>query len=561
MERLENNLKDEKRTEDEEFLSNSLLVVSLVSSVLTGLVCLVLNFILSFKLKKYQRALLFLVPGLILLAIRFFMGGLATETIFEIPLVKELYSIFETFKATFHPKGSWNFLTTFTLLSNGLSLTFFGLFVSTQESTQQQQLDEIRKDEETKHQKSLSSDKVLDTKSRAHLFAIGTTGSGKTANILRYVENSIKNGQPTIIVDGKGGTKEHDLATISQKLAEKYGRTVYLVNQSDLSNTDPYNPFSGLSATEVKDMLVSMSEWESDHYKNLASRYWQIMLSVMIDNNITPTFENIILFSEPEKFLQVLDEIKKRGQIDDERYLKAVNIANSEAGKQAEISISRSAVVYEGDGAKLFGDRLGFNMRSAFEENAVVIVLLNEFSYGDFARSTGQLVLEDIKSLISRLLSGEYEEQETLLVLEELGVYVNNGIEGLLNRSRSAGVKTIVSMQTTADVDKENPDLTRQIIGNCNDFMIMRVTDQYSAETMAKLIGTEKGIQKTSRTSEGISTGESSNKLVDQFKISPNEIKKSYRRFLEFITQKRNQMRLNASRLNLSKFKVEKIIS
>lgn len=525
MERLENNLGDEKRTEDEEFLSNSLLVVSLVSSVLTGLVCLVLNFILSFKLKKYQRALLFLVPGLILLAIRFFMGGLAAETIFEIPIAKELYSIFETLKSTFHLKASWDFLTTFTLLSNGLSLTFFGLFVSTQESTQKQQLDEIRKDEETKHQKSLSSDKVLDTKSRAHLFAIGTTGSGKTANILRYVESSIKNGQPTIIVDGKGGTKEHDLATVSQKLAEKYGRTVYLVNQSDLSNTDPYNPFSGLSATEVKDMLVSMSEWESDHYKNLASRYWQIMLSVMIDNHITPTFENIILFSEPENFLQVLDEIKKRGQIDDERYLKAVNIANSEAGKQAEISISRSAVVYEGDGAKLFGDRFGFNMRSAFEENAVVIVLLNEFSYGDFARSTGQLVLEDIKSLISRLLSGEYEEQETLLVLEELGVYVNNGIEGLLNRSRSAGVKTIVSMQTTADVDKENPDLTRQIIGNCNDFMIMRVTDQGSAETMAKLIGTEKGIQKTSRTSEGMNTGESSNKLVDQFRISPNEIK------------------------------------
>ena len=525
MERLENNLQEEKRTEDEEFLSNSLLVVSLVSSVLTGLVCLVLNFILSFKLKKYQRALLFLVPGLILLAIRFFMGGLAAETIFEIPIAKELYSIFETLKSTFHLKASWDFLTTFTLLSNGLSLTFFGLFVSTQESTQQQQLDEIRKDEETKHQKSLSSDKVLDTNSRAHLFAIGTTGSGKTANILRYVESSIKNGQPTIIVDGKGGTKEHDLATVSQKLAEKYGRTVYLVNQSDLSNTDPYNPFSNLSATEVKDMLVSMSEWESDHYKNLASRYWQIMLSIMIDNNITPTFENIILFSEPEKFLQVLDEIKKRGQIDDERYLKAVNIANGEAGKQAEISISRSAVVYEGDGAKLFGDRFGFNMRSAFEENAVVIVLLNEFSYGDFARSTGQLVLEDIKSLISRLLSGEYEEQETLLVLEELGVYVNNGVEGLLNRSRSAGVKTIVSMQTTADVDKENPDLTRQIIGNCNDFMIMRVTDQDSAETMAKLIGTEKGIQKTSRTSEGMSTGESSNKLVDQFRISPNEIK------------------------------------
>lgn len=519
MERLENNLRDEKATENEEFLSNFFLIVSFVSSVIVVAVCFILDWILERQFKKYQRGLIFLGVGAVLLVIRYFLGGLTAETLLEIPL----FSIIKAFDL--ESIKNWSWLFKITLLSSGLSIFFYGLFVLTQPKTQKEELDEIRKDEETKHEKSLPSDKVLDTKSRAHLFAIGTTGSGKTANILRYIENSIKKGQPTIIVDGKGGTKEHDLATVSQKLAKKYGRKVYLVNQSDLSNTDPYNPFGDLSATEVKDMLVSMSEWESDHYKNLASRYWQIMLSIMIENNITPIFENIILFSEPENFLRVLDELKTRGQIDDERYRKAVNIANSEAGKQAEISISRSAVVYEGDGAKLFGDRWGFNMRSAFEENAVVIVLLNEFSYGDFARSTGQLVLEDIKSLISRLLSGEYEEQETLLVLEELGVYVNDGIEGLLNRSRSAGIKTIVSMQTTADVDKENPDLTRQIIGNCNDFMIMRVVDQDSAETMAKLIGTEKGIQKTSRTSEGIGTGESSNKLVDQFRVSPNEIK------------------------------------
>lgn len=521
MERLENNLRDEKATENEEFLSNFFLIVSFVSSVIVVAVCFILDWILERQFKKYQRGLIFLGVGAVLLVIRYFLGGLTAETLLEIPL----FSIIKAFDL--ESIKNWSWLFKITLLSSGLSIFSYGLFVLTQPKTQKEDLDEIRKDEETKHQKSLPSDKVLDMRSRAHLFAIGTTGSGKTANILRYVENSIKKGQPTIIVDGKGGTKEHDLATVSQKLAKKYGRKVYLINQSDLSNTDPYNPFSDLSATEVKDMLVSMSEWESDHYKNLASRYWQIMLSIMIEYNIITTFESIILFSEPKNFLKVLDEIKKSGEIDDEKYRKAVNIANSEAGKQAEISISRSAVVYEGDGSKLFGDRdhLGFNMRSAFEENAVVIVLLNEFSYGDFARSTGQLVLEDIKSLISRLLKGEYEEQETLLVLEELGVYVNNGIEGLLNRSRSAGVKTIVSMQTTADVDKENPDLTRQIIGNCNDFMVMRVVDQESAETMAKLIGTEKGIQKTSRTSEGISTGESSNKLVDQFRVSPNDIK------------------------------------
>ena len=151
--------------------------------------------------------MIFLGVGAILLAIRYFLGGLTAETLFEIPVVKELYSIIDTLKTTFHFKASWSWLTTLTLFSIGLSTFSYGLSTLTQPKTQEEELDEIRKDEETKHQKSLSSDKVLDTRSRAHLFAIGTTGSGKTANILRYVENSIKNGQPTIIVDGKGGTK------------------------------------------------------------------------------------------------------------------------------------------------------------------------------------------------------------------------------------------------------------------------------------------------------------------------------------------------------------------
>ena len=275
MERLENNLKDEKATEDEEFLSNFFFLVSFVSSVIIGAVCFISSWILERKFKKYQRGLIFLGVGSFLLVIRYFLGGLTTETLLEIPLLKEIYSIINSIKIkafNFESIKNWSWLLKITLLSSGLSMFSYGLGVLSQPKTQTEELDEIRKDEETKHQKSLPSDKVLDTKSRAHLFAIGTTGSGKTSNIVRYVENAIKNGQPTIIVDGNGGTKEHDLATVSRKLAKKYGRKVYLVNQSDLSNTNPYNPFSDLSATEVKDMLVSMSERESDQYKNLASR-------------------------------------------------------------------------------------------------------------------------------------------------------------------------------------------------------------------------------------------------------------------------------------------------
>ena len=88
MERLENNLKDEKATKEEEFLSSFLFFVSFLLSVITGAVCFFSDWILELKFKKYQRGLIFLGVGTILLAIRYFIGGLAAETLFEIPVLK-----------------------------------------------------------------------------------------------------------------------------------------------------------------------------------------------------------------------------------------------------------------------------------------------------------------------------------------------------------------------------------------------------------------------------------------------------------------------------------------
>ena len=72
MERLENNLKDEKATKDEEFLSNFFLIVSVISSVIVVAVCFVLDWILERQFKKYQRGLIFLGVGAVLLVIRYF---------------------------------------------------------------------------------------------------------------------------------------------------------------------------------------------------------------------------------------------------------------------------------------------------------------------------------------------------------------------------------------------------------------------------------------------------------------------------------------------------------
>ncbi|WP_438465790.1 type IV secretory system conjugative DNA transfer family protein [Streptococcus pluranimalium] len=417
------------------------------------------------------------------------------------------------------------------IISFALSWLFLGLGIFWLNDTRS----EIVRKENTKNDKKhkVSKQYPVDLESRDHVLALGTTGSGKTANLLNYIEKRIADNSFVAIIDGKGGMEDYDLYTVVKKLAKKYDRKLYVVNQSTLTDpyASPYNPFDGLSPTQVKDFMIDMSEWESDHYKSLASRYWQLLAHVLENCKIPLTFENLIQFSYRKNALELLDNALKEELITEEMYDRAVQFTNGEEGKQAEISIGRSAVLAEGDGETLFAKRAGWNMRKACEENAVVVVLLNGLKYPDYAKSFGRVAVDDIKALVGQLLSENDNDRKKLIVLEEFGVYADDGMEGLLNRARSAGVQTIVSVQSFADIDKISKELTRQVIGNCNDFLIMLTPDGETAETISSMIGTRKGIEQTQRTDDGDNTGQSSNKIIDQFILHPNDIKQLKKKY------------------------------
>lgn len=415
-------------------------------------------------------------------------------------------------------------LLSFNLMSFAISWIFLGLAIFSLKKTEK----EIEKELDIEPKlKRVSKELPMDFEGTEHVLATGTTGSGKTANILQYIERRMADNSFVAVVDGKGGMKQYDLYTVMKKLAKKYDRKLYVLNQSDLSdpNASPYSPFEGLTATQVKDFIIDMSDWESDHYKSLASRYWQVMANVMVVSKIPMSFDNIIYFSYRRNFLELVKNASLEGFIDKKTYDMANNLANGEEGKQAELSIGRSAVIAEGDGSSLFALKHGWNLRKAYEENAVVIVLLNELNYPEFAKSTGKIVVDDIKALVGKLLIDDNDDRKKLLVLEEFGVYGDEGMEGLLNRARSAGIQTIVSLQTFADTDKISSELTRQIVGNCNNFLIMLNNDNDTTDRLSQIIGTRKKLSMTRQTRDGESTGLSSNRVVDSFILHPNAIK------------------------------------
>lgn len=480
-------------------------------------------FYLMTKQKRRYSALYLALIGVVWLGLAFLLSGFDLGDIGLLKLVLEyLNHILKDFDSMPYV---WNWVYSFNLLSYGLSWIVTGLGIALLKDSPKEIEKKANETQENKHK--IEKKLPMDFEGMEHVLATGTTGSGKTANILKYIEHRIADNSFVAIVDGKGGMKQYDLYTVTKKLAKKYGRKLYVLNQSDIDdpNASPYSPFEGLTATQVKDFMIDMSEWESDHYKSLASRYWQMLANILVATRVSMTFDNLIHFSRRRNFLELVKHALDEGLITEDTHDRAVELANGEEGKQAEISIGRSAVIAEGDGASLFAVRQGWNMRKAYEENAVVVVLLNELNYPEFARSTGKVVVDDVKALVGQLLTKEEDGRRKLLVLEEFGVYADDGMEGLLNRARSAGVQTIVSMQTFADTDKISPELTRQIVGNANNFLMMLNNDDDTVERLSKLVGTRKKMEMTRRTDYGEDTGQSSNRVIDSFILHPNELK------------------------------------
>ena len=378
---------------------------------------------------------------------------------------------------------------------------------------------EAKRKKETRYDKKKGK---IDINQKGHVFCIGTTGSGKTANIMHYIKAAFESGEFLAIMDGKGDMKEYSLYDYVTKLCKKHGRRLYIINQSNLKETTPYNPFRNGTATQIKDMLLSMSEWSEEYYKTQAERYWQCMASVLLELGVPISFKSLIFYSDRINLGKLITE--KKANLPPELHKLAAQLVRGEEGKNALTAAARFSVVSEGDGELMFSND-GFNMEEAYLNNGVVLVLLNDFAYTEFAKSMGHLVIEDMKNIISRINSNAVAGKNLLYVYDEISVYINAQVIGILNRGRSAGVRAVVGTQSIADIDFVSEPLRRQVLENSNNYIIMRINESTGAEEMSNIVGTNITLEQTRRTSDGDYTGESSNRIVDEYRINPNDIK------------------------------------
>lgn len=398
----------------------------------------------------------------------------------------------------------------------------FGLSGMYQDSVNPNRNSEIIKKREIK---KAHLDKIdnIDFSYNYNVFVVGKSGAGKTTALANFIEYHIKKQEFTVVMDGKGDISKYSIYEIVTKLCIKYNRKIYIINQTIADETHGYNPFIGCTSTQIKDMLINMGDWSEEHYKALASEYYQAMAQFMIDYELKINFQTLTKFCDSTYFQKMIDIYRDNIPEADYRYYLSVL---SRAGETVNASRSRFSTIANGVGKMLFAETPHtFNIMSAFEEKAVVLVLLNNLEYTDYAKSVGHLVLNDIKNTLGHITKIKGFHEDFLCVYDEVSSYFDPMLVDIVNKSRSLGGANIIASQTIADMDVINEMTRRQIIGNMHGFLMLKTSDDLTAEALANAIGTKTQTEISTQFDKYGKTGLGTAKISEGFSVHPNDLK------------------------------------
>lgn len=361
-----------------------------------------------------------------------------------------------------------------------------------------------------------------------HVFICGTTGSGKTVALSNYIESAIKKDYPLLIVDGKGDIGENSIADIVNRF--RGNRKLYVVDMNQPTKSAKYNPFYEASPSVVKDMLINLTTWSEEHYKANAERYIQRIIWLTDKMGIVASFQTLISYMNPDKLLELATLCYKAGKISKDEFKQTGDIIKV----GAEITQGASArfiTIFESDIGTIFAnsDNKGIDIYKALEENAIILFVLSPLLYPETSIVLGKLIMIDAKKAVSKLFG--HNEKRVFYIFDEISTYASPLLIDLINKSRSAGVTTILATQSLSDLDfTAGEAFKEQLIENCNNYIVMRQNSAKNAEAWSKILGTVEGLAVTYQIGEKsasmVSTGLGSVRKERHFLYHPDDIKR-----------------------------------
>lgn len=412
-----------------------------------------------------------------------------------------------------------------------------------------------------------------------HTLIFGTTGAGKTRLYETVIVQAILRGETVVIVDPKG---DKELAEIAERACKLAGRPDAYVefNPAHPSRSIRLDPLRNWNnSTELASRIASLMPSESD-FTPIAWKAVYVVAEALVYIDQMPSLIKLRRYIEggPEKLMEqalqaffernvphwktLLAAILQRardGKLpskmggspellaymhfykndipEDKRapelegLLAMVEHNREHLGKILASLVPLLVMLTAGETGKLLSPdtndindaRPIFDTKKIVNGKHVLYLGLNSLSNATVGSAIGSIVLADFAAVAGEIYNYGTKESINLLVDESAEV-VNDPLIQILNKARGAGFVTYLAAQTLPDFIARMGDeaRARQILGNCNNLIALRVKDKPTQDFIVETFG-ETEIQMVSRgMSSGVRPGEDNIDVTKNTNITKN---------------------------------------
>ena len=395
----------------------------------------------------------------------------------------------------------------------------------------------------------------IDRVSKSNQLCFGVSGAGKTAYLSRMIQDTLTTDPQAFIciVDGKGSTEQYSLYDNLMKLSNKYNRPLVLLNGT--TNTAlggcVYDFLDEIeTADTAKDMVMSLivdptveQSSGSEHYKVMTESYILAVIRFMMNHAIDVTLSNVLQLLYPNNLKSVIDSIENVDLSERDELLQRIE----NTWTDVKSNVEKLRMFLDGQGQQIFvgNGQERFNVRSAYESGAIVLVLADEMSMPSLSQKLVNLVSMDIRSLVAGRLTGTIDfDNHCYCIFDEFTSYVSAlpTVRSIYARCRSAKVSLMLATQSASDIIGLGAGWFDSLVNTCDRFIVFRQNGQESPEACANLFGTELHVTTTARSSDFDFTGEASNTADREFVVHPDTIRNLKNNFGILFDKKANKL-------------------
>jgi conjugal transfer pilus assembly protein TraD len=370
---------------------------------------------------------------------------------------------------------------------------------------------------------------------KGHLLVVGTTGSGKTRLFDLLISQAIMRGEPVIIIDPKG---DQELAANARRACEAMGqgdRYIWFhpAFPERSARIDPMRNYA--RATELAARIAGQmpSEGPGDPFKSYSQMALNNVIQGLLLTGHKPSILAIRTYLEGGtealviKSVEVWCDAKLGAGWQDnpaaKRYLQQAKTPTQRAhgliqfyrtyvhetapnhdlegllsmfehdrthfGKMiasllpllGQLTSGHMGAMLSPDPADHDDPRPIVDMASVIKQRSVCYIGLDSLADPMVGSAIGAIMLSDLAAVASEIYNFSPSDsiKPVNIFVDEAAEVVNDPLIQLLNKGRGAGIRVLIATQTLADLEARlgSPAKARQVLGNVNNIIALRVTD------------------------------------------------------------------------------------